>query len=121
LWLLDEPHAGLDAVNRDLLDGLIAEAVKRGATVLLASHEADRAVPLADRVVEVSGGATGAATISVAGSTGAATISVGGTTGAAADSAGEDPGLGTGGDRPDTRAPGPASRLVGMEAPVHVA
>src|SRR6516164_6630638 len=38
LWLLDEPHAGLDAEGRDLLDGLIAEAIGVGATVLVASH-----------------------------------------------------------------------------------
>ena len=53
LWLLDEPHAGLDADGRDLLDGLIRDAAAAGATVLLASHEVDRAVALATRVVEV--------------------------------------------------------------------
>src|SRR5262249_12860778 len=57
LWLLDEPHAGLDAERRDLLDRLIGGAVSRGATVLMASHEADRAVALAGRVVEMAGGA----------------------------------------------------------------
>jgi heme ABC exporter ATP-binding subunit CcmA len=56
LWLLDEPHAGLDAEYRDLLDGLVSSAAPRGATVVLASHEADRALPLAHRVVTVSGG-----------------------------------------------------------------
>jgi heme ABC exporter ATP-binding subunit CcmA len=57
LWLLDEPHAGLDAEHRDLLDRLIGGAVSRGATVLMASHEADRAVALAGRVVQMAGGA----------------------------------------------------------------
>jgi heme ABC exporter ATP-binding subunit CcmA len=56
LWLLDEPHAGLDAEHRDLLDGLVRDAVGRGATVVLASHEQDRAVALAGRVVTVAGG-----------------------------------------------------------------
>jgi heme ABC exporter ATP-binding subunit CcmA len=56
LWLLDEPHAGLDADARDLLDGLVLEAAEKGATVLLASHELDRAVGLADRVVTIGGG-----------------------------------------------------------------
>ena len=56
LWLLDEPHAGLDAEHRDLLDGLIAGAAARGRTVLLASHEADRAGSLARTVVTVGGG-----------------------------------------------------------------
>ncbi len=58
LWLLDEPHAGLDAANRDLLDRLVGEAVRRGGTVVLASHEAERATALAGRVVTVAGGAT---------------------------------------------------------------
>jgi ABC-2 type transport system ATP-binding protein len=56
LWLLDEPHSGLDAEGRDLLDGLIAEAVSVGATVLLASHELDRATAIAHRTVTVAGG-----------------------------------------------------------------
>ena len=60
LWLLDEPHAGLDAEHRDLLDGLISDAAGRGHTVLLASHEADRAAPLAGTVVTVAGGAVSA-------------------------------------------------------------
>lgn len=56
LWLLDEPHAGLDAEHRDLLDRIISDAAGRGRTVLMASHEVDRAVPLADRVVTIAGG-----------------------------------------------------------------
>jgi heme ABC exporter ATP-binding subunit CcmA len=56
LWLLDEPHAGLDPDGRELLDSLVAEARAGGATVLLSSHEHDRARALADRVVEIAGG-----------------------------------------------------------------
>ncbi len=56
LWLLDEPHAGLDAAGRDLLDALLGEAVAAGATVVFASHELDRAEPLAQRVVTMAGG-----------------------------------------------------------------
>jgi heme ABC exporter ATP-binding subunit CcmA len=56
LWLLDEPHAGLDADGRDLLDTLIREAAAGGATVLVASHELDRARTLATRVVGMAGG-----------------------------------------------------------------
>lgn len=62
LWLLDEPHAGLDAEHRDLLDGLIRGAAGRGATVVLASHEADRAGSLADRIATVAGGVVSAMT-----------------------------------------------------------
>ncbi|HEY2331948.1 MAG TPA: heme ABC exporter ATP-binding protein CcmA [Acidimicrobiales bacterium] len=57
VWLLDEPHAGLDAEGRDLLDALVTDAAAAGATVLLASHELERATPLATRQVEVAGGA----------------------------------------------------------------
>jgi energy-coupling factor transporter ATP-binding protein EcfA2 len=58
LWLLDEPHAGLDQTGRDVVDGLLSAAVAAGATVLLASHELDRAVSVATRIVEIVGGAT---------------------------------------------------------------
>jgi heme ABC exporter ATP-binding subunit CcmA len=58
LWLLDEPHAGLDHETREQLDALIGRAVAQGATVLLASHELDRAESLAHRVVELAGGTT---------------------------------------------------------------
>ena len=57
LWLLDEPHAGLDAAGRDVLDGLVADAAARGATVVVSSHEADRVRPIATRLVTVAGGA----------------------------------------------------------------
>jgi heme ABC exporter ATP-binding subunit CcmA len=56
LWLLDEPHAGLDAPSRTLLGDLILEAVTDGASVLLSSHEPQLSVPLADRVVAMGGG-----------------------------------------------------------------
>jgi len=56
LWLLDEPHAGLDAAGRDLLDDLVGEAAARGATVLMASHELDRAGAIATRTVSMAGG-----------------------------------------------------------------
>jgi energy-coupling factor transporter ATP-binding protein EcfA2 len=56
LWLLDEPHAGLDADHRELLDSLLREVTAAGATVVLASHEASVTEALADRVVTMSGG-----------------------------------------------------------------
>jgi heme ABC exporter ATP-binding subunit CcmA len=56
LWLLDEPHAGLDADARDLVDGLIHDAVAAGATVVFASHELDRANAVATRQLTVVGG-----------------------------------------------------------------
>jgi heme ABC exporter ATP-binding subunit CcmA len=56
LWLMDEPHAGLDEAGRDRVDGLIAEAGGLGATVVFASHEHDRVARLDPRVVGVDGG-----------------------------------------------------------------
>jgi heme ABC exporter ATP-binding subunit CcmA len=56
LWLLDEPHAGLDARARELLAEIVADAASGGAAVILSSHEPQQAVPLADRVVAMAGG-----------------------------------------------------------------
>ena len=56
LWLLDEPHAGLDAAGRDELDAVLRQAVASGATVVVASHELERAGSLADRIVDVVAG-----------------------------------------------------------------
>ncbi|MGC8627232.1 MAG: heme ABC exporter ATP-binding protein CcmA [Acidimicrobiales bacterium] len=56
LWLLDEPHAGLDAVHRQLLGNLLRDMAAQGATVLLASHEAATTEALAQRTVVVAGG-----------------------------------------------------------------
>jgi heme ABC exporter ATP-binding subunit CcmA len=67
LWLLDEPHAGLDAAGRDVIDALVREAVAGGATVVLASHELDRARALATRVVGMAGGQVHVQSTAVAG------------------------------------------------------
>jgi len=56
LWLLDEPHAGLDQDGRDLLDELLGSSRAAGRTVVFASHELDRAEAIADRVVYLAGG-----------------------------------------------------------------
>ncbi len=56
LWLLDEPHAGLDVAGRDELDTVLRAARAAGATMIVASHELDRAGALATRMVEVAGG-----------------------------------------------------------------
>ena len=56
LWLLDEPHAGLDAAGRDEIDALLRDAVSAGATVVVASHELERSASLATRRIEVVGG-----------------------------------------------------------------
>jgi heme ABC exporter ATP-binding subunit CcmA len=56
LWLLDEPHAGLDHGTRDTIDELVGAAAAAGATVVIASHDRDRAEPLAGRHVTINGG-----------------------------------------------------------------
>lgn len=56
LWLLDEPHAALDTDGRDLLDSVIRDAAASGTTVLMASHDLDRADRLAERIVTIVGG-----------------------------------------------------------------
>jgi heme ABC exporter ATP-binding subunit CcmA len=56
LWLLDEPHAGLDAKGRDEIDRIVKEAVASGATVVVASHEIERAQQLATRTVSLIAG-----------------------------------------------------------------
>jgi heme ABC exporter ATP-binding subunit CcmA len=56
LWLLDEPHAGLDASARLTLNQLIAEAQASGVTILIASHESEFVESLATRAVTVTGG-----------------------------------------------------------------
>jgi heme ABC exporter ATP-binding subunit CcmA len=56
LWLLDEPHAGLDQHTRDELDSIVREAARAGATVIVASHEHERVEALAARTVAMTGG-----------------------------------------------------------------
>ena len=56
LWLLDEPHAGLDAQGRDELDRTLRAARDAGATVIFASHEIERARSLATRSLMVTTG-----------------------------------------------------------------
>ncbi len=56
LWLLDEPHASLDAAARSLLGDLVVAAAAGGASVLLVSHEPEASLELATRVVTMAGG-----------------------------------------------------------------
>lgn len=56
LWLLDEPHAGLDTTGRELVDDIVTAAAAAGAAVVLATHETSRAGGLAIRAVVMAGG-----------------------------------------------------------------
>jgi heme ABC exporter ATP-binding subunit CcmA len=57
--LLDEPYTGLDQDASVTLDGLLEEAQRHGHTILMATHQLDRAVRLASRVLILSRGAVG--------------------------------------------------------------
>ena len=56
LWLLDEPHAALDAESRTTLNSVLREAVSSGATVVFASHEGALSEELSSRVITLQGG-----------------------------------------------------------------
>ena len=56
LWLLDEPHGGLDQAGRDFVDDLVKHAIGFGATVLIASHDIERATELSTRTITIGGG-----------------------------------------------------------------
>jgi len=56
LLLLDEPHAGLDAEGRAALDAVLAGSAAAGRSVVLVSHEVERARPLSSREVVLTAG-----------------------------------------------------------------
>jgi energy-coupling factor transport system ATP-binding protein len=56
LVLLDEPTRGMDAVARAGLVGLVARLRDLGAAVVLATHDEELRMAVADRVVDVGGG-----------------------------------------------------------------
>lgn len=70
LWLLDEPHASLDARSRAGVDRLMADAARAGAALLVVSHEAGAMAEVGEvtRSVEMAGGATATATATAAAS-----------------------------------------------------
>jgi heme exporter protein A len=54
--LLDEPHAALDGDGMALVDRLLGRWHEVGITVIVASHQADRVVGLADATLRLDGG-----------------------------------------------------------------
>jgi heme exporter protein A len=56
LVLLDEPHAALDAEGMALVDRLLGRWREAGATVLVASHQAERVMKLASGWARLDGG-----------------------------------------------------------------
>ena len=53
LLILDEPFAGLDPLNVDVLKEIVLEQQDRGATVLFSTHNMDQAERLCERVVMI--------------------------------------------------------------------
>lgn len=60
LLLLDEPFNGLDADGLHVLEALILETTNRGGSVIMATHEWERGLTLADTIVALAGGAMAA-------------------------------------------------------------
>jgi len=56
LVLLDEPFAALDTAGQELVTDWIAADRKAGKTVVIASHNLERAAPIADRAVLLARG-----------------------------------------------------------------
>jgi ABC-2 type transport system ATP-binding protein len=54
--ILDEPFSGLDPVNQKLLEDLIGDLRREGATVLFSTHTMEHAERLCDRFVMIKGG-----------------------------------------------------------------
>lgn len=57
--LLDEPTASLDAVNREVVVGMIAEKKKHGVALLGIFHDQDVREAVADRIIDVTAFASG--------------------------------------------------------------
>jgi heme exporter protein A len=56
LVLLDEPFAALDPSGKDLVEGLIRDERERGATLVIASHEPERARQVVTLETTLEGG-----------------------------------------------------------------
>ncbi|HPM23414.1 MAG TPA: ATP-binding cassette domain-containing protein [Phycisphaerae bacterium] len=56
LVILDEPFSGLDPLNVDLLERMLAELRRAGATVVFSTHQMNQAERLCDRIVLINRG-----------------------------------------------------------------
>ncbi|MGD8453264.1 MAG: ATP-binding cassette domain-containing protein [Phycisphaerae bacterium] len=56
LVILDEPFSGLDPLNVDLLERLLGELRREGATVIFSTHQMEQAERLCDRIVLINRG-----------------------------------------------------------------
>jgi ABC-2 type transport system ATP-binding protein len=58
LVILDEPFAGLDPVNTELLKGMLADLRKQGKAVILSTHQMNQVEELCDRILMINHGRT---------------------------------------------------------------
>jgi len=56
LVILDEPFSGLDPINVDMLERLIADLRREGATVVFSTHQMNQAERLCNRIVLINKG-----------------------------------------------------------------
>lgn len=56
LVILDEPFSGLDPLNTDLLEKLIAELRDAGKTIIFSTHQMNQAERMCDRIVLINKG-----------------------------------------------------------------
>ena len=56
LVILDEPFAGLDPINVDLLERLLTDLRRSGVTVIFSTHQMEQAERLCDRIVLINRG-----------------------------------------------------------------
>ena len=56
LVILDEPFAGLDPVNTELLKGMFADLRNQGKAVILSTHQMNQVEELCDRILMVNNG-----------------------------------------------------------------
>jgi len=58
LVILDEPFAGLDPVNTELLKGMISDLRDQGKAVILSTHQMNQVEELCDRILMINNGRT---------------------------------------------------------------
>jgi ABC-2 type transport system ATP-binding protein len=56
LVVLDEPFAGLDPVNTELLKGMLTELRNQGKAVILSTHQMNQVEELCDRILMINNG-----------------------------------------------------------------
>ena len=54
--LFDEPYAGMDPKNANILDEIIKKLADKGKTLIISTHDCDKALEMADRIVIMKNG-----------------------------------------------------------------